>query len=490
MNPELIDSDLTPRAVLERWPRSRPLAALWSGGGSPRARWTILAEPEPGPMSTALDHGDAKSSLHAALSSLCNSSSVQGRGQPGGASDDNLDAPPFVGGWIGLITYDQGRDLEPTARPANDRPAFDEPSAGQSTESWPGATFFRCNTALAYDHGRARWWSIGRGSEILQQISSATKPSPQEFQVGPVRSRTSRARFLASVERVLDYIRAGDVYQVNLAHQLIGSFCGSSRALFATLADAAKPWYGGYLELQPANGPLFADRRAALCMSPELFVEFDPRTRSVLTRPMKGTRPGHGSAEELWAAPKDNAELAMIVDLMRNDLGRVCSFGSVHVSEPRLIERHGSVLPIASSATSSGAAGVLQAVAEVQGTLRPGLGIADLLVATLPGGSVTGAPKVRAMQIIDELEPVARGPYCGCVGFISDGGHAAFNIAIRTALVQGRPGASGLDEIETGTLCYSVGAGMVADSDPESEWRETLDKASVLEKVTRIVDER
>ncbi len=270
---------------------------------------------------------------------------------------------------------------------------------------------------------------------------------------------------MRDVARVLEYIRAGDVYQVNLAHELTGEFSGSARALFGELAARSRPWFGAYLESADER-----TRRAMLSLSPELFLDFDPATRRVLTRPMKGTRPGGASAQELDASPKDRAELNMIVDLMRNDLGRVCNFGSVRVETARAIERHG------------GAAGVIQATGSVSGTLRAELGVDDLLRATFPGGSVTGAPKIRAMQIIDELEPTARGPYCGSVGFVSDCGRAAFNIAIRTALVEEpqvavrtTPGV-----FDRAVLRYSVGAGIVADSDPASEWQETMDKAGFL----------
>ncbi len=459
MTPEPLDCDLPPAAVMSAWPGDRPLAALWSGGDSPRARWTILAEPD---------------ERHP-LESLATLPTRSDRPAPAPAPTD---APPLCGGWIGFITYELGRDLEPALSRS-----WALRRAASLESPWPRAHFVRCNDALGYDHHRGRWWGIGRARELLARCRGANAPPSPAFQLGPLRSATGRESFQASVGRILEYIRAGDVYQVNLAHRLTGSFSGSARGLFAELAQHARPWYGGYLEIhRTSSGPT---RRAVASLSPELFLEYDPHTRTVLTRPMKGTRPGSGSPEELRAAPKDNAELAMIVDLMRNDLGRVCSFGSVRVDQPRIIERHGSP-PTRPGNTPTG---VLQAVAEVRGTLRPDLDLADLLAAALPGGSVTGAPKVRAMQIIDELEPVPRGPYCGCFGYISDNGHAAFNIAIRTALVSGEPGPGALDRVTNGSLTYSVGAGIVAESDPSAEWRETLDKASVLRHVTRIDDE-
>jgi len=189
-----------------------------------------------------------------------------------------------------------------------------------------------------------------------------------------------------------------------------------------------------------------------------------------VTRPMKGTRPAGGDPAELERSVKDRAELNMIIDLMRNDLGRVCRAGSVRVERAREIERHG------------GERGVWQATATVSGELRDGIGLARVLGAAFPAGSVTGAPKIRAMQIIDELEPVRRGPYCGSIGWIGNDGAAELSVAIRTALVSGAPG-DGPGEVREGVLDYSVGAGIVADSDPSAEWRETMDKAGVMRAI-------
>ncbi|MEM1213940.1 MAG: anthranilate synthase component I family protein, partial [Planctomycetota bacterium] len=196
--------------------------------------------------------------------------------------------------------------------------------------------------------------------------------------------------------------------------------------------------------------------RTLISASPELFLELNA-DRRVTTRPIKGTRPAQTPTEQLRDSLKDQAELNMIVDLLRNDLGRVARFGSVRVAQPRTIESHPTVH---------------HAVATVQAQLRPGLGLVDLIRATFPGGSITGAPKIRAMQIIDELEPVRRGPYCGAVGLI-DGPSAWLNITIRTALVEQDPAGRG-------RLDFSVGGGIVADSDPAAEQQECLDKAAAL----------
>lgn len=268
--------------------------------------------------------------------------------------------------------------------------------------------------------------------------------------------------YAARAARAVEYIRAGDVYQVNLAHELSGPFHGSARGFFREWVEQSGAWYGAYMEWDQAER-----RRAVVSASPELFLAFDPASRHLVTRPMKGTRPAGHAAGELEAAEKDRAELTMIVDLMRNDLGRVCDLGSVRVERSRAIERHDGL-------------GVLQATATVAGTVSTGRTWWDVISATFPGGSVTGAPKVRAMQIIGELEGKPRGAYCGCVGFLSDSGAFQFNIAIRTAMIDGLPCAGTLDGVADGTISYSVGAGIVADSDPAAEWRETMDKAAAF----------
>jgi len=230
-----------------------------------------------------------------------------------------------------------------------------------------------------------------------------------------------------------------------------------ARELFARLAAAARPAHGFYLELPTGH---------VICsVSPELFLRYDAGTRRLVTEPMKGTRPIGTDPCELFESEKDRAELAMIVDLMRNDLGRVAAFGSVTVDIPRRIEPHGG--------------SVLQATAGISARLREGLGFHDAIAAGFPPGSVTGAPKIRAMQIIDGLEPVRRGFYCGTLGAIEPDGSAVLSVAIRTALVSAPDGRG------VRTVDYHVGCGIVADSDPEAEWRESLDKAEVL---TRVLD--
>jgi len=428
---------LTPAAALRAWPREVPLAALWSGGDAPDARWTVLARA--GARRT-LGRGASRDEALSLLREV-------GAGTPAPPGDP--DAPPLGPGWIGWMSYDLGTLLEPAA--AGPRPATDE-------EAWPLMEWVRCDEGLAHDRLRDAWWSFG-GFDPARLIPG--QPA-ERFEVGPLASGTGREAFEGSVARALEYIRAGDVYQVNLTHRLRGSFAGSTRAFFASLVAGADPWHGAYVETGTGD-----DRRAVASASPELHLSFDPASRRVITRPMKGTRRADLRADadgrsDLFASAKDAAELHMIVDLMRNDLGRVSDLGSVRVDEARRIERHGGA-----------GDGLWQATATVSGRLRDGLGLADLVAATFPAGSITGAPKIRAMRLIGELEPVLRGPYCGGVGYVADDGGLAFSVAIRTALLHG------------GVLDYGVGAGIVADSEPETEWRETLDKAGALRAAAR-----
>jgi anthranilate/para-aminobenzoate synthase component I len=253
-----------------------------------------------------------------------------------------------------------------------------------------------------------------------------------------------RTDYLPDVRRVLDYIAAGDVFQINLSHALRVPTERSATAIYAALRRDTPAAFGALFDLGES---------AVICNSPELFLRVTP-DRRVVTEPIKGTRPpGEGQAEALRESEKDAAELAMIVDLERNDLGRVCELGSVRVLGGRRIERHPTVL---------------HGVATVEGKLRPDVDLVALLAATFPGGSITGAPKIRATQIIADLERRPRGPYCGAIGHLDPDGSTQLNIAIRTMT------------LTNGIATVPVGGGIVADSDPAAEWEETLVKARAL----------
>lgn len=461
-----------PTELVARWPRERPLACLVSAGAR-GSRWSIFAEPV-GVVVCRTEVGGATWVDWMPLTPDA------ARWAPGDLPDDpvalldainpmatNLQASnplPFVGGWIGAVSYDLGRVIEPTAR---------HQSRASSLTDWPLLVLLRCPRAWIHDALTGAWHWVALDDAPPPDTASWMSAGRGAISCAPVTSDTGRQGYTDSVSRAIELIRGGHAFQVNLAHQLVARFEGSPRWLMAELLASAAPGFGAYLELG-APGEL----DAALCsISPELFLDVDFLTRSVLTRPIKGTRAAAGPTgrEELAGSDKDRAELAMIVDLMRNDLGRVCEFGTVRVADARSIERHGPDLN-----RNSDAGALFHASATIAGRLREGVGLGDLMRATFPPGSVTGAPKIRAMQIIDELEVGRRGPYCGCIGFVSEHGRSAWNVAIRTALLACEPGSTVSDA--SGTLTYPVGAGIVADSDPESEWHETMAKAAMFLK--------
>jgi para-aminobenzoate synthetase component 1 len=248
-----------------------------------------------------------------------------------------------------------------------------------------------------------------------------------------------RQQFRDAVLRAKEYIAAGDIYQVNLSQRFQCDVHAPATEVYRALREANPAPYCAYLDIGDAQ---------ILSSSPECFLKI--RDRHVVTRPIKGTRPRSADPTELLSSPKDNAELLMITDLERNDLGKVCEFGSVRVSEMKRVETFATVHHL---------------VATVEGTLRRDVSHVDCVRACFPGGSITGAPKIRAMQIIDELEPHARGVYCGAIGYFGPNGESHFNIAIRTVVQQGS------------RLTFHAGGGIVADSEPDAEYDETLAKA-------------
>ncbi|MBC8126450.1 MAG: aminodeoxychorismate synthase component I [Gloeobacteraceae cyanobacterium ES-bin-144] len=295
---------------------------------------------------------------------------------------------------------------------------------------------------LVFRHADQTWWETGRLSECLLE-SSSEQPS-----VGPFEVMMSRERFLAHVARAREWIAAGDIYQVNLSQAFTAQAGGGSLfGLYEILRDASPAPMATWLSL---------DGKEVLSSSPETFLKISGR--AIETRPIKGTRPrfidpdeDRRSAYELQTSAKEIAELVMITDLLRNDLGQVCEFGSVEVSEMLQLESLGQVHHLVST---------------VVGILKDETDAIDALAACFPGGSITGAPKKRAMEIIRLLEEEPRGIYCGAIGWLGFNGESSFNIAIRTLVRDGNK------------LVYQVGAGIVADSEPEKEYEETLHKAA------------
>jgi anthranilate/para-aminobenzoate synthase component I len=323
--------------------------------------------------------------------------------------------------WVGFLSYDLGRLFERI------------PSAALDDVKLPLFEFALLERSQDRDALRPR-------------VVPSAGPTPP---MGMPASTFARSGYLDAVQRAIEYIRAGDVFQVNLSQRFSAALREPPERVYARLLASAPARYGGLLD--------FGDC-ALICNSPELFLRVtrDRGTgeRRVITRPIKGTRPRRPRMEaELRDSAKDAAELNMIVDLERNDLGRVCRVGSVKVTEPRTIETHPTVL---------------HGVATIEGTLRDDVSFVDLLSATFPGGSITGAPKIRAMQIIEELEPVRRGPYCGAIGYLDADGSIEFNVAIRTMIAK------------DGRIHIPVGGGIVADSVPAAEYDETLVKARAM----------
>ena len=440
-----LDWDFDTAAAMAAWRTDVPMLALVScAEGGPFDRWTILARAS---MSTSFtsDSDPNASSLMAAMRRWA---------EPGPKATSPSGEPlPFAGGWIGYIGYEYGHALEPRSCESIDR------ATEASPNHWPDAGLFRVESALLYCHAQTRWYEVGdptveSASECVdpdaaRAFSSAGLPATQADPLAPL-SDTSDYR--EAVARAIEFVRAGDIFQANISHPFHSTLHGHARHLAIDSLARIGPRYGAYLEL--------GTHRSILSFSPELFLSVDGASRTAVTRPMKGTRPAHADEPALAMSDKDAAELHMIVDLMRNDLGRVCEIGSVRVSAPRLIERHPTVL---------------QAVAEVSGTIPAHRDAVDLFAACFPPGSVTGAPKVRAMQVIRKLERTRRGPYCGAIGMMSSCGNAAFSVAIRTATLNRVSDAKW-------TIGYRAGCGIVAESDPETETQECITKTRVLEE--------
>lgn len=357
---------------------------------------------------------------------------------------------PFVSGAVGYLGYDLRFCAEKFACP----PA----RAGRV----PDAILCLYDLAVVRDHRRGKTLIVGRDvpepggsvgpriAALAEKIRAARPPAPPApVRVGKPAWHPDRTEHLRRVAKTLAYIAAGDIYQANIARRLECPIDAADLDAYTLLAAANPSDFAALLRY-----PDFS----VISTSPERFVKM--RDRRVSTRPIKGTAPrGANPADDrrnaagLLASAKDRAELAMIVDLLRNDLGRVARTGTVHVTEPCVLETYRSVHHL---------------VATVRCELAPGMDEADLLRAIFPGGSITGAPKIRAMQIIDELERTARDVYTGAIGYIDFSGDLDFNIAIRTAL------------LKNNTLYIDFGGGIVADSDPRAEFEETTHKAAAM----------
>ncbi|MFG1349030.1 aminodeoxychorismate synthase component I [Xanthobacter autotrophicus] len=375
------------------------------------------------------------------------------------AVPDEPSPVPFRGGAMGYLGYELGRHLErlPAPRPAN--PAVPELVLGLydtvlafdrlERRAYIVSTGRPEHGAAAQDRAKARAAAVRRRLDT----APAHAPAPDFSLTGRFVPEQPRALVEASIARVIEYIRAGDIFQANLTQQMRAARPQglSDLALYARLRALSPSPFAAFLRAGPDLSVLSA--------SPERFLSLDPDGR-VETRPIKGTRRRSPDPMEdarlaaaLLASEKDRAENLMIVDLLRNDLSRVCQVGSVKVPALCALETFASVHHL---------------VSVVEGRLKDGLGPVDLLTACFPGGSITGAPKIRAMEIIHELEPVPRGVYCGSVCWIGFDGAMDSSIVIRTITRAGE------------TLLAQAGGGIVADSDPVDEYEESLVKLSPM----------
>ena len=351
---------------------------------------------------------------------------------------------PFGAGLVGYLAYDYGRQLESL------------PCLARHDIALPDLSFGLYDWSVVSDHQLQRCWLVchpqvpsAREQALLRQLDSNAAPRQAFSLCEPFAAEQGKAQYAEAFARVQDYIHAGDCYQINLAQRFSSRYQGDPLSAYCALRERSPTPFSAYLEM--AGGTL-------LSLSPERFIEV--QNGRVETRPIKGTRPRGSSpqqdqalAEELQRCEKDRAENLMIVDLLRNDLGRSCEPGSIRVPELFSLESYPNVHHLVSSIT---------------GRLRSDSDTIDLLMRACPGGSITGAPKIRAMQIIEELEPVRRSLYCGSVGYLGCEGQMDFNIAIRSLVCH-----------EGSIYCWG-GGGVVADSELDAEYQETLTKVGNL----------
>jgi para-aminobenzoate synthetase component 1 len=369
---------------------------------------------------------------------------------------DGPDRPPFLGGLAGFLGYDLGRRFEHL------------PSIAIADQELPRLRLALHDWVIAWDRRTGRAWLGGRAVDERIAVLDRRLREVRERLAGPapvsnrvdagveieLRSGLDRAAYIAGVETIRAAIASGQIYQANLARRLAAPFRGDPWPLYRRLRTGDPALFAAFLDL--GASPLTGAPRAIVSASPEPFIAVTPHGR-VATNPIKGTRPrgrdrddDRRLARELLTSEKDRAENVMIVDVLRNDLGRVCRPGSVRVPRLCRLERTAAVQHLVSTVT---------------GQLAPGRDAFDLLVASFPGGSITGAPKIRAMQILEGMEPVRRGPYTGIAGWLGPDGAMATSILIRTFIADGE------------RLSLHVGGGITWRSDPAEEWDETVAKA-------------
>jgi anthranilate synthase component 1 len=375
--------------------------------------------------------------------------------------------PPLYAGAVGYLAYDAVRYVEHLPnRPPDDRhlPEMVWQFAGYlaAVDRFRETILLIRNVFVADDPGAQYDRAVAELTDVVRRLGRTVDyelvPRPAFAGRPPARCNFTREAFMAAVASAIEYIKAGDAFQIVPSLRLEVDFDGKPFQVYRALRLVNPSPFLFYVQ----HGGL-----AIAGSSPELMTR--ARDGKAESRPIAGTKPRGSTPEvdaalaaELLADPKERAEHVMLVDLARNDLGRVCEFGSVHVDDLMVIERFSHVMHIVSG---------------ISGDVRPGVGPVDVLRATFPHGTVSGAPKVRAMEIIDELEPTARGPYAGAVGYLDFSGNVDTAIALRTLVAAG------------GKAWVQAGAGVVADSDAEAEYEECLNKAAAVLAALQGVEE-
>ncbi len=376
-----------------------------------------------------------------------------------GKQAEPIENLPFTGGALGYVSYDYGRRHEDVGTRA--LADIDIPDVAMGIYDWAVIVDHLDRACWLASHGRDPH-TLADWDELIARLIGRYGPTPEVAQfhvIGAVESNLPRTAYAAAFKAVKAHISAGDCYQINLTQRFSADASGDAWDAYRRLRDISPAPYAAYLEYPFAS---------IASSSPEQFLSV--RDGRAQTKPIKGTRarssePLHDSerARELQLSAKDRAENVMIVDLLRNDFGRCCAAGTVRVTRLLAVESFANVHHLVST---------------VEGTLRDDCDAIDLLVACFPGGSITGAPKIRSMQIIDTLEPHRRSIYCGSIGYIGFNGRMDTNIAIRTLLISG------------GKVYAWAGGGIVADSDLELEYQESLDKATAMLQVLSETSQR
>jgi para-aminobenzoate synthetase component 1 len=422
------------------------LAVLESARPGRNARWTYVTADPVAVLEAPADGPDIFATARRVLGRL--------------AADpvDVADSPPFTGGLVGFLSYDLGRRLERL------------PSTAASDQELPLLRLALHDWVVAWDRRTGHAWLAARALDervgrldarlaairdrLLDAVRSAPSSLPEPPGAFEFRSGLDRAAYEAGVDAIRDEIARGEIYQACLTRRLESPFRGDPWPLYRRLRTGDPALFSAFLDL--GESAITGAPRAIVSASPEPFLALT-RAGRVATDPIKGTRPrGRDRAEdralarELLASGKDRAENVMIVDVLRNDLGRVCLPGTVRVPRLCRLERTAAVQHLVSTVT---------------GMLAPGMDAFQLLAAAFPGGSITGAPKIRAMQLLEAMEPVRRGPYTGAAGWIGADGAMQTSILIRTFVADGA------------RLTLHVGGGITWRSDPAAEWEETVAKA-------------